>query len=377
MSAKLRPWLVIVVIVAACGGGAEDEGTPDAPPSSADAAIVDARPVDAFVAPLDCTTTADHPEKLGCTGLYSDWASRTIAPTARAFKPGFELWSDGAAKSRWIELPAGTKIDASDPSAWVFPVGTKVWKEFRLDTGNGLRPIETRLLWKRASGWLRTTYVWSEDGREASEVRTGVPNVPGTGGYTIPATSLCVQCHSGRVDDLLGFEAISLAAPEATGLTYAELQRLDLLMSSNGRHTLPASSLQVPGTPVERTALGVLHANCGVSCHNPIGGGGRFEARLEVGASGGLGTVLASPAVQTMVNQHSTYRPPNASAGTTYYRLHPLDVTRSTALERMGKRGEGQMPPIATGKVDPAGVAAVTAWVNAMTVGNGYPPPAP
>ena len=366
----IRLWLpaaLACAAVCACGDAGED-GTPDA--GRADASIPDAPPA------LDCTTAQEHPEKLGCTGLYSDWASKTISPTARLFKPGFELWSDGAVKSRWIELPPGTVIDVSDPNGWLFPVGTKVWKEFRLDTTTGPRPIETRLLWKRADGWLRTTYVWSVDGSEANEVSEGVTDVPGTDGYDIPARTLCLQCHAGRVDNLLGFEAVSLAAPEAVGLTYGELQRLGLLSSTNGKHTLPAAQLQVPGSQVERAGLGVLHANCGISCHNPIGSGGRFDARLEIGEDGTLGDVLDTRAVRTMVNEISSYRPPGTPTGGLFYRLRPLDPTNSTALERMGKRGTNQMPPIATGKLDPAGVAAVTAWINAMTEANGYPPPA-
>jgi len=64
-----------------------------------------------------------------------------VDPALRAYKPALELWADGATKQRFISIPAGIKIDTSSFDEWVFPNGTKVWKEFRLD---GKR-VETRL----------------------------------------------------------------------------------------------------------------------------------------------------------------------------------------------------------------------------------------
>src|SRR5262245_3812814 len=84
------------------------------------------------------------PVDLRCTGLYADWASKTVAPDVQPFAPGTPLWSDGARKQRWIQLPAGATIDTTNPDEWVFPVGTKAWKEFSL----GGRKVETRLFQK-------------------------------------------------------------------------------------------------------------------------------------------------------------------------------------------------------------------------------------
>ena len=81
------------------------------------------------------------PERLSETGLYADVATKRVAEGLLAFTPQYPLWSDGARKSRWIALPPGTSIDASDPDAWVFPVGTRLWKEFAFE-----RRIETRYL---------------------------------------------------------------------------------------------------------------------------------------------------------------------------------------------------------------------------------------
>src|SRR5690349_20362108 len=65
----------------------------------------------------------DGPMLLSETGLYSDIATRTLAPGDAPFDVGFELWSDGAEKQRWLLLPEGTAIDDSDVDRWSFPTG--------------------------------------------------------------------------------------------------------------------------------------------------------------------------------------------------------------------------------------------------------------
>jgi hypothetical protein len=53
-----------------------------------------------------------------------------IAEGVRPFSPQYPLWADGATKLRWVSLPKGGTIDAKDPDAWRFPVGTRFWKQF-------------------------------------------------------------------------------------------------------------------------------------------------------------------------------------------------------------------------------------------------------
>src|SRR5262245_41272255 len=85
-------------------------------------------------------SAAEAPARLSQTGLYADIGAKALSPDVRGFNPQYPLWSDGLQKSRWIHLPPGTKIDTSDPDRFIFPRGTKLWKEFR---ANG-RLVETR-----------------------------------------------------------------------------------------------------------------------------------------------------------------------------------------------------------------------------------------
>jgi hypothetical protein len=339
---------------------------PDADGSPAD--VAEAAPMelaDAFSG--DCGAgPSGEPLDLSCTGLYSDFPSKTVAADLQAYAPGLVLWSDGAEKLRWIYLPAGQKIDTSNMDEWTFPVGTKIWKEFSLPLGDASTPtrIETRLLWKQSANlWYRTTYRWTDDGTSsATELIVGQLDAGGTG-YEVPNQGECDSCHNGRIDGVLGFEAVSLAAPAATGLTLSALEGQSLLTD------LPDASLVVPGDPTQSAAIGWMHANCGTACHNKGNGAAQFTGffmRLDVAT---LASVQATGVYTTGWNvQTQGFLIPGA---TTTYRLHACDTASSCAYYRPDHRdgvdgtpGGVQMPPIDSHKVDDVAVAQIAAWIN-------------
>jgi hypothetical protein len=330
--------------------------------TAADATGQDSPPSDAGKACADSGT--DLPDDLECTGLYENFAAKTVAPQNRAYTPGLVFWSDGAEKARWLYLPPGTKIDTTDMDEWVFPVGTKVWKEFKI---GGVR-IETRIFVKDGPDWSKTTYRWNADESAAKRLKVGAANVVGT--YEIPAETICAGCHGGRKDKMLGIEAVSLALPTATGITLTTLKADGLLSAPPATTTiaLPSDDAGVAGP-----ALGWLHINCGVACHNataPGAGFTGFHTRLSAKAwlDGGVATISPSEtdAYKTGVNVvHNSFRstyPPDAG----FLRFKSGDDTKSVSILVDGIRGPNQMPPIATHIVDDAGVASVKAWIKSL-----------
>jgi len=309
--------------------------------------------------PIDCGDDPNDPRMLACTGLYADWPTRTIAPDARAFSPGTALWTDGADKSRYIYLPPGTQIDTTDFDAWSFPIGTKLWKEFRLEG----RRIETRFLWKRDYGWFRTTYAWSLDEASAIELTTGQTNWNATS-YEIPDQTRCTLCHAGAVDGVLGFEGMGLAEPSATGLMLSELVREGLLTRP------PPGPLAVPGNATESAALAWLHANCGLACHNRTPTADAYDRgmflRLRIAD---LGSVQSTDAWKTAVGMPSNFQPDN---GSMMLLIAPGNVANSAIYFRNSHRDAPdsgtryQMPPIDTHVVPADGVALVAAWIQSM-----------
>ena len=320
-----------------------------------------------FILPADCVDEGALPKELRCTGLYGNWSTRTLACGVKSYAPAYELWSDGALKRRFVALPPNTQIDVSDPDNWTYRVGTQFWKEFWVG-GEQPRLGETRLLRKTELGWVYTTYVWSEDGTKAEQTNDGVANLFGTG-HTVPKRDQCEGCHSGRPDFVLGWDVLMLGEG-ARGVTLAELRAHDLLAG-----TLPSKS--IPGDAIERAALGYLHANCGVVCHNETeeapGKSSGLYLRLELAT---LDSVHTTAAVTTGVNStpgsHVALPP-----GGPYLDFRPLDPTRSLVFERMSRRDEFGMPRIGTNFVDPAGLAIVRAWIEHMTPERGYPAAAP
>ena len=359
-------------------GGAPAGAGREAPPVAAGAAAPGA--CVPFQLPSDCTgSSTTLPSELRCTGLYGDWAKRQLACGVRQYTPAFELWSDGAHKQRYAWIPPNTRIDARDPQGFVYPVGAQFWKEFTLEGANGARVLgETRLLRKTTSGWLYTSYVWSQDGSRATATNDGVANLHGTG-HTVPSHDNCKACHKGRTDFVLGWDLL-LLGPGASGVTREQLAGEGLL------NMAPAEALRaiIPGDAVERAALGYLHVNCGVCCHNP---NQRAEAsdvelwlRLEPGQ---LQDAASTPAAVSGINHRPSPAAQLFVSGVPapvgpYYDFRPGDRARSLVLVRMNLRGFlQQMPPIASHRVDEAGLRIVGEWVDAMTPNRGYPAAAP
>ena len=349
----------------------------DGPLKDAAPAQDEAPPCRAFVPPSSCESAGDLPKQLECTGLYADLRQRELACGVRPYTPAYALWSDGLDKRRWVRLPPGKVIDASDPDEWLFPVGTQFWKEFSRVASAGREPLETRLLQKTAQGWSYTTYVWSADGLSAQRTDDGVQNLMGSG-HTVPSREQCRECHGGKRDLVLGWDAFLLGRG-AQGVTRALL--VDEGIMSDPRDATESS---VPGDEVERAALGYLHVNCGVSCHNQRryerGEGSPLLLRLNVSDAA---TVHTTSAVRTGVNRRPTpaaliFMSSVPAPPGSYYDLRPLDPTRSLLLARMNVRGLlRQMPRLGTHVVDAEGVATVGRWIEHMTLQRGYAAAAP
>jgi glucose/arabinose dehydrogenase len=328
-----------------------------------------------FVAPTDCTIPVGGvlPSELRCTGLYGDFAERRIACGVEAYKPAYELWSDGAEKQRYLRLPPGTKLDVSDAEAFVFPVGTQLWKEFRVTLGGVSRPAETRLLQKSAQGWLYTSYVWNADSESALQQNDGVTDWLGSG-HSVPTRDQCRECHAGRSDFALGWDLL-LLGEGAQGLSASELLRRDLIV---GRSAADVLAPRVPGSELERAALGYLHVNCGVSCHNQsveasAHDTGLFMRLNEAGLASVHDTALLKSALNKLPSIHA-----KLPAGGPFYDIRPGDPAHSLVLARMSVRGdETQMPRIGTRRVDAVGVELVTRFIAGMQREQGYPEPAP
>jgi hypothetical protein len=387
--------LFFIGLTAACGSG-DDTVAPgtDAQPSIVDASIdapssdagalpaVDApsdgdaspreaeasSPVDAEVAEAAdasdagaCAEAGVPPSTLECAGLYSDFATKTVAPNAKSYAPAVPLWSDGATKERWIELPPGQTIDATNPNEWVFPVGTKLFKQF---TYEGKR-VETRMFQKTATNfWVHATYAWNPD-ETATTISFGatVPVDSDGGTWVIPTPDDCDLCHRGRLDRILGFEQVSLGLDGATGLTLLQLVVQGLLTPAPTEVNLRIGD---DGTGLDAPALSWLHINCGVTCHNVNEGSDGYGAKMFLRLDPTL--LDGSPVNSTWDPLQTTINVPCVSGSVQGLpRIVPGDPAASVIVQLTSERGTLQMPPIASRVVDTADVATVVAWIQHMS----------
>jgi hypothetical protein len=326
----------------------------------------------ALATPVADAGPASPPVHLADTGLYSDPASHRVDARNLHYSPQYPLWSDGAVKSRWIFLPAGKAIDASDPDLWDFPVGTKVWKEFVFG-----RRVETRYMEKVSEEkWRLATYVWSDDETDAIRapeegIRNHVEIVPGKR-HDIPGIADCASCHEGQRIQVLGFSALQLSRDRDPGAPHAEAVTPDMVdlttlverkrIASQPRDWVSHPPRIAATSPMERSALGYLHANCG-SCHDRSTSLASIGMLLRQPASA---NEPEGPVGTTAVNQKGKFQIPGDASGGAF-RIEPGDPARSAVVFRMSSRNPmRQMPPLGTKVVDAEGLDLIRRWISGM-----------
>ncbi|MEZ4225109.1 MAG: hypothetical protein R3B13_29425 [Polyangiaceae bacterium] len=288
------------------------------------------------------------PDKLSQTGLYLDIISRTLGPSVMPYDVRFPLWSDGAKKQRYLYLPPGESIDTSNMDGWVFPIGTRAWKEFRKD---GLL-VETRYLEKRGpSNWIEVAYLWNSELTEAYAVPSGVQNAKGTT-HDVPSSADCSSCHDGESDVLIGVSAIQLSMEAGGGF-------LSTLIAESRLSNPPAAEFPVPGDGIVEASLGYLHANCG-NCHNST----HFLAskralRLK------LLTTTTTPE-ESSVYTTAIDAPANHVVDGTSKLVVAGDPAASQLFVRANKRSIDSMPPLGTEQVDTAAMKTLADWISGL-----------
>jgi hypothetical protein len=316
----------------------------------------------------------------GPPGLYADDQCSVLAPGVRLYTPQFQLWSDGAIKTRYVYLPPNAAIDASGADHWQFPVGTRLYKEFR--SADGAQRIETRLLEKTVDSnstlaWNFDTYVWSADQKSVHVEVNGVTNALGSG-LDVPTRKQCTECHnhSGFPRDMVnGFQAIQLNWPGA-GVTLQSLVTDGTL--TNSRADI-ATAAVIPGrNATEIAAFGYLHANCG-HCHTLNEDAPHYLTLLT-----SVGVPLAQQLAWTTTVCFYPHTPTESYAT---QRVAVGRPSNSAVYNRASVRGAQspaatpvdagpaldppddsiQMPPIATHAVDDAAMIVVSDWISSLS----------
>ncbi|MDA1052346.1 MAG: PQQ-dependent sugar dehydrogenase [Planctomycetota bacterium] len=370
------------------------------------------------------------PKLLSQTGLFASVRGHQVASGLIPYSVNAPLWSDGASKERYIYLPPTTvqpttgpaenekpaTITMTDNRGWNFPDLTVLVKSFAFeaaDDSSSRRWIETRLLTKQQGEWVGYSYAWNDEQTEATLVAAnGLDRElivrssgaePPTQAWRFPSRAECMVCHSRAANYVLGLSTLQMnkghdfggtKANQLEVLTYLDIlpvawtadarKQLGELFKASGlddaqvkarsqeltgakglAETLP-SELPVHWSAafprlvdpddkqqdLDARARSYLHANC-AQCHVEAGGG-NAQFNLE------FTKPLADAKLVDEEPLHHKFDLPDArlvAAG---------DPDRSVLLHRLAMRGAGQMPQLATTKVDERAVELLREWISQL-----------
>lgn len=329
------------------------------------------------------------PQLLSAYGFFRDPGAREPVAGVTPYDLNTPLYSDGALKFRYVYVPPGAQARYNPDGVFDFPVGTVLIKTFafaadmRQPTQN-VRFLETRLLIRRADGWIALPYVWNEEQTEArlsiigAQIPVSFTDEDGdaiTLDWAVPNRNQCKGCH-----DLAG--ELAPIGPSARNLNreynYGELSFqservgqqdqlrawavLGILVDlppdrPNGAPTRPTvpNAYDASSGTLEQRARAYLDVNC-AHCHNPQGPA--HTSGLDLRWS-------QHEPIQWGVLK----RPVAAGRGSAGYEfaIEPGHPERSFLLYRMESTDPGVMMP-ETGRqlVDDRGVALMREWIAEM-----------
>lgn len=315
------------------------------------------------------------PRKLSETGLFSQVRGHQIAPGVIPYSINAAFWSDGAHKERFIAVPPNAKISMDEKAerGWVFDDGSVTVKSFSLDMEEGKpasrKYIETRVVVKQDDHWVGYSYLWNEDQSDATLVEAGgldkVYKIREANGKTrsqswhYPSRNECMFCHSRAAGFVLGLTTGQMNRDQSYGaVTDNQIRTLAHIGMFHKAPAKPAAELPAYPDPfdakadINLRARAYLQVNCAM-CHVADGGG---NSKMELG----YGTPLSKAKLVGEEPTHETLGIKNARL------VQPGAPERSVLMRRISRRGEYQMPPTSTNRVDAAGVKLMEEWIRQL-----------
>ncbi len=323
------------------------------------------------------TSPAGAPATLSQTGVFSSLATLTPAAGIVPFTVNSPLWSDGAAKQRWIALPTGTAVTFAANGEWTFPAGTVLIKHFDMDLDDGaptqLKRLETRLLVIDPAGpgtSFGVTYRWRADNTNADLVASaGASEVltialPGGGTrqqtWAYPSHANCMQCHNAPAGVVLGPKTRQLNGTYAYpgGASDNQLRTwnyLGMFASSLSEAAIPGYAklvaVDAAAAPLVDRVRSYLDANCAL-CHRPGAAPTAWDARWDTPLAS-QGIVRGPVAVTLGIADAQVVAPNDLARSILDVRMHSL----STAV---------RMPPVGSSVVDSTATTTVAAWIASL-----------
>ena len=314
------------------------------------------------------------PEKLSGWELFELRDGRFVAAAGVLnYDLNTPLFSDYAAKHRFVRLPDGRPMVWDDTEAFKFPDETVIAKTFAYpddskDHTPGERFLETRIEVRRNGDWYGFSYVWNKEQTDAElKLGGGQLNVSWTDDsgtkrdnvYQIPNANQCLSCHSSDGKFVpLGTTARNLNRPAPKG----GHNQLEHWIANGALTDAPEATRRPilarfddPSPSLDDRARAYLEVNC-AHCHNPKG-----SARTS-GLD--LSTAQNAPA------KFGVFKSPVAAgkgSGGRKYDIVPGKPDESILLYRIETNDVGaRMPNLGRNLVHVEAVALIRDWIKQM-----------
>ena len=305
------------------------------------------------------TGSAGPASALSQTGCFDEQDPGIPAAGLIPYDLRSALWSDGAAKRRWMALPDGSTIDLASDGDFLFPAGTVLVKEFSIDG----EPIETRLLMKSDTGaWNGYSYEWRGD--DAFLLPAGKEKLLDNGQtWHFPSRGECLRCHTSEANVSLGPEIGQLNGDliySQTNRIANQLATLDHIgLFTNGIPNTPDQLPALAGLTethqaVSRRARSYLHSNCS-GCHR---GAGVTQSSMDLRAT-------ASRIAMNVCNIDPSFGDLGIagakiiSPGQSDLSVLPARPSSTDPLERM--------PPLGTSIVHELAISTLRSWIDSVS----------
>lgn len=324
--------------------------------------------------------TPDPPQFLSQTGAFSNLNTLSPAPGLIPYTVNAPLWSDNAAKKRWISVPNnGTYNTAAEDivfnanDEWQFPEGTVFIKHFEMPLNENnpsiVKRLETRFMVRDKNGGLYgVTYKWNAAGTDA-ELLAGADTEPYTitqaNGSTVnrvwefPSRSDCMTCHNENSGGVLGVNTHQLNGDflypsgeiDNQLKTWNHIGIFNVnLNEANIPNYLASAPLDDPTASLETKVRSYLDANC-AHCHTPNGVNASFDTRFT--------TPLSQ---QNLIDGElvGSYGIPGAVV------VKRGDKDKSILYVRDNSVGTDAMPPLAKSVIDEDYIQVLEDWINSL-----------
>ena len=308
--------------------------------------------------PAGATGPSTFPDRLSKTGCVDPADPKLPAAGLVPYGVNAQLWSDGAAKERWLALPDGATIAVKEDGDLELPVGSVLVKMFWL----GGKRVETRLLVRHDDGeWAGYSYEWDEAQTDAVLLPSGKSRPAAGQTWTYPSRTDCVRCHTAAAGRTLGPELGQLNGDfvyPSTGRIANQLTTLDHIGLFTAPLGEPAAELAAypdpfGAAPLEARARAYLHSNC-AGCHRPNGGAARSNLDLR------FGTPLAQTNACGIASELDDLGIPDAKL------VAPGAPERSILSRRVHATDAKRMPPLGRDLVDEEGAALIDDWIRRL-----------